>query len=298
MPRRPYRLALPQREALQEFIAENVKKGFIRKSTSPIAMGTFLVAKAGAKESEKQFRVVVDFKPVNEIVIDNRNPIPTIDDLMLYLADAKIFTKIDLRGAYNLIRIRPGDEWKTAFVCPQGQYEYTVMPFGLKTAPAIFQGMMSDIFADLLGQNVLIYLDDILIFSRDEDSHVDHVRDVLSRLQEHRLLAKREKCVFHTKQVVFLGYVISDTGVSVSQEKVQTILDWPVPTRRKELKAFLGCASFNRKFIKNFSKIIEPLLRLDVKTTLPWTELWTAECAEAFDAVKFAMTSPTNNIQR
>ena len=232
---------------------------------------------------------MVDFRPVNEIVVDNRNPIPSIDDLMSYLCESKIFTKIDLRGAYNLLRIKPGDEWKTAFVCPQGQFEYLVMPFGLKTAPAIFQSMMEDIFSDLLGRTVLIYLDDILVFSNSEREHVGHVKEVLSRLRDNRLLAKLEKCKFHIRSVEFLGYIVSDKGVSIAQEKVATILDWPKPTKRRELKSFLGTANFNRKFVANYSAIVAPLLALDSKEVKDFTQAWTKECDFAFEALKSAM---------
>lgn len=173
---------------------------------------------------------------------------------MTYLKGAKIFSKIDLRGAYNLLRIRPGDEWKTAFVCPQGHFEYTVMPFGLKTAPAIFQSMMEDIFSDLIGFSVLVYIDDILIFSKNEKEHKDAVREVLKILRANRLLAKPEKCVFDVTQVDFLGYVISDEGTSMSPSKVQDILNWPKPQSRRDLKSFLGTTNFSRKFIANFSE--------------------------------------------
>ena len=285
-PRKPFSLSLPERTALADFIEDNLKKGFIRKSKSPIAMGTFMVGK-----SNGEYRTVVDFRPVNEIVVDNRNPIPGIDDLMSSLCESRIFTKIDLRGAYNLLRIRPGDEWKTAFVCPQGQFEYLVMPFGLKTAPAIFQGMMEDIFGDLLGRTVLIYLDDILIFSSSEEEHFDHVKEVLSRLRANRLLAKLEKCVFSARSVDFLGYVISDKGISIAQDKVDTILAWPKPLKRRELKAFLGTANFNRKFVESYSEIVAPLLALDSKEVKDFSNAWSSDCDAAFRALKLAMAS-------
>ena len=285
-PRKPFSLSLPERKALSECIEENLKKGFIRKSKSPIAMGTFMVRKKNG-----EYRTVVDFRPVNEIVLDNRNPIPCIDDLMSSLCESKIFTKIDLRGAYNLLRIRPGDEWKTAFVCPQGQFEYMVMPFGLKTAPEIFQSMMEDIFGDLLNRTVLIYLDDILIFSQSEEEHINHVKEVLSRLQANRLLAKLEKCVFGTKCVDFLGYVISDKGISIAQDKVETIIDWPKPLKRRDLKAFLGTANFNRKFVANYSAIVTPLLALDSKEVKDFSMAWNSDCDTAFEALKLAMAS-------
>ena len=285
-PRKPFSLSLPEKKALEQFVAENLKTGFIRKSSSPIAMGTFCVKKANG-----DYRTVVDFRPMNEIAVDNRSPIPCIDDIMTYLNGAKLFSKIDLRGAYNLLRIRPGDEWKTAFVCPQGHFEYTVMPFGLKTAPAIFQSMMEDVFSDLIGLSVLVYIDDILIFSKDEVEHQATVREVLRRLRANRLLAKPEKCVFGVKKVDFLGYVISDEGTSVSPAKVQDILDWPRPQSRRELKSFLGTANFSRKFIANFSDIVMPLLALDSKDVKSVKEAWDDNCDEAFEKLKKAMVS-------
>ena len=285
-PRKPFSLSLPERQALEKFVAENLRTGFIRKSSSPIAMGTFCV-----KKSNGDFRTVVDFRPVNEITIDNRSPIPCIDDIMTYLNGATIFTKIDLRGAYNLLRIRPGDEWKTAFVCPQGHFEYTVMPFGLKTAPAIFQSMMEDVLSDLIGFSVLVYIDDILIFSKDANEHHETVREVLKRLRANRLLAKLEKCVFDVTKIDFLGYVISDVGISVAPEKVKDILDWPKPQSRRELKSFLGTANFSRKFIVDFSKIVVPLLNLDSKEVKSVKEAWDARCDEAFENLKKAMAS-------
>jgi transposase InsO family protein len=285
-PRKPFQLSRPESEALATYLKENLATGFIQKSQSPIAMGVFLVKKANG-----EFRTVVDFRPVNEIVVDNRNPIPCIEDIMTYLNDARIFSKIDLRGAYNLLRIRPGDEWKTAFVCSQGQFEYTVMPFGLKTAPAIFQSMMEDIFGDMLRSKVLIYLDDILIFSKNEEEHVEHVREVLKRLRKHRLLAKIEKCKFHCRLVDFLGYVISDQGISVAPSKAQSILDWPIPRNRRELKSFLGTANFNRKFIANFSTIAGPLLDLDSKAIKSVSASWTDECTDAFTSLKNAIAN-------
>jgi hypothetical protein len=202
------------------------------------------------------------------------------------LTDAKIFTKIDIRGAYNFVRIRPGDKWKTSFVCHLGQFESTVMSFGLlKTAPAIFQFMMEDFF--------LIYLDDILIYSVSEDEHKKHDLEVLRRLQNNRLLAKLEKSHFNCKFVEFLGYVISDVSVSVAAKKAEVIRNWPVPTRRRELKSFLGTANYNRKFIHGYSRIAAPLLALDTKevVTKKFSDCWNEECSRAFERLKEAITS-------
>jgi hypothetical protein len=210
---------------------------------------------------------------------------------MTYLNGSKLFSKIDLRGAYNLLRIRPGDEWKTAFVCPQGHFEYTVMPFGLKTAPAIFQSMMEDVFSDMLGRSVLVYIDDILIFSKTEEEHCETVREVLRRLRENRLLAKPEKCHFSVTSVEFLGYIISDEGVAVTPEKARDIIDWPRPRNRKELKSFLGTASFSRRFIADYTKMILPLLALDTKEVKSVQNAWSPECEKAFVTIKQAMST-------
>lgn len=286
VPRKAFQMSLPEKRAIEEFIEKGLKTGILEKAQSPIAMGMFLVKKANG-----DYREVVDFRPVNEITVERRNPIPCIDELMSNISNAKIFSKIDLRGAYNLLRIRPGDEWKTAFVCHLGQFQYKVMPFGLKTAPAIFQSMMEDIFGDLLRHSVVVYLDDILIYSSTKEEHIALVREVLSRLSRNRLLAKPEKCVFHEKSVSFLGYTISDLGVSIAKDKVETILQWPIPRSRKELKSFLGTASFSRKFIENFSAIVAPLQQLDNKTIRSLEGHWSTSCDEAFERLKTAMVN-------
>ena len=283
---KPYPVSFRQREVVEKYINDGLRKGTLRQSKSPIAMPMFLVPKKGGED-----RPVVDFRLVNEIVVDNCHPMPCIDDIMSYLAKARIFTKIDLTNAYNLVRIREGDEWKTSFVCHLGQFEYTVMPFGIKTAPAIFQGMMNDVFSDLLGVSVLIYLDDILIFSEDSKTHTEHVREVFRRLKKNRLLAKLKKCVFNVFEVDFLGYVVSTEGVKVAEDKVSAIKDWPKPQKRRELKSFLGTANFNRKFIAGYSDIVAPLLALDSKSVISFKEMWTSKCDEAFEKLKLAMSS-------
>ena len=165
------------------------------------------------------------------------------------------------------------------------------MPFGIKTAPAIFQSMMNDIFSDLLGVSVLIYLDDILIFSEKEEDHVDMVLEVLRRLKANRLLAKLKKCLFNVSEVEFLGYVVSKDGIKVAEDKVSTIVDWPKPTKRQELKSFLGTANFNRKFIANYSAIVAPLLALDSKSVVSFRDAWDSKCDAAFAQLKLAMSS-------
>ena len=169
---------------------------------------------------------------------------------------AKIFTKLNLRGAYNLVRVKAGDEWKTAFRTRYGHFESLVMPFGLTNAPAVFQHFMNDIFRDMLDHTVLIYLDDILIFSDSPSDHHQHVREVLKRLIQHALYAKAEKCEFDVTETDFLGFRISPTGVSMANNKVEAVTAWPMPTKIRELQQFLGFANFYRRFISGYSRII------------------------------------------
>ncbi len=178
------------------------------------------------------------------------------------LHTARYFTKLDLRSAYNLIRIREGDEWKTAFSTTSGHYEYRVMPFGLANSPSVFQAFVNDIFRDMLSQFVIVYINDILIYSDSLDTHVKHVRAVLKRLIQHQLYAKIQKCEFHQTQISFLGYVINFEGVTMDDSKVQAVLNWPKPTTVKELQRFLGFANFYWRFIRNFSMVAAPLTSL------------------------------------
>ena len=166
---------------------------------------------------------------MNSITHKDRYPLPLIPNLLDQLRDLKVFTKIDLRGAYNLVRIAPGDEWKTAFRTRYGLFDFMVMHFGLTNAPATFQRFMNTIFADLLDRFVVVYLDDILIFSKDPAEHKANVREVLSCLRKYKLFAKAEKCEFSVDTTEFLGFVISPSGISMSQSKVDAILKWPTP---------------------------------------------------------------------
>jgi hypothetical protein len=165
----------------------------------------------------------VDYRGLNKITKKNRYPLPLISGLLDWLRTGKIFTKLDLRGAYNLLRIRPGDEWKKAFCTRYGHFEYTVMPFGLTNALAVFQHLMNDIFQEYMDEFLVVYLDDILIFSKNQENHDKHVRLVLVTLREHGLYAKLEKCEFDKSSVAFLGYVISPDGIFMDKSKVETI---------------------------------------------------------------------------
>jgi hypothetical protein len=188
---------------------------------------------------------------------------------MAKLRDAKIFTKLDLRWGYNNVRIKEGDEWKTAFKTKYGSFEYLVMPFGLTNAPAAFQRFMNDLFRDLLDITVVVYLDDILIFSKDPAEHSNHVREVLQRLARNQLFCKPSKCHFHVTTVDYLGIQISPQGFSMDEKKIEAVTSWPTPKSVKQVQAFLGFVNYLRRFIPDFSSIARPLHNLTQKDK-PW----------------------------
>jgi RNase H-like domain found in reverse transcriptase/Reverse transcriptase (RNA-dependent DNA polymerase)/Integrase zinc binding domain/Retroviral aspartyl protease len=284
MPFKPiYNLSPKEQEAQKIYIQENLAKGFIRPSKSPAGSPQFFVAK-----KDGSLRPCVDYRELNALTIKDRTPLPLISDLIDRTAHAKIFTKIDLRGAYNLVRVKPGDEWKTAFRTRFGLFEYLVMPFGLTNAPAVFQRMMNTIFSDVIDVFVVIYLDDILVYSPDEESHVSHVRLVLSRLREYKLYAKLEKCEFHVSKVEFLGFVLSNGTVAMDPSKVSSVSTWPAPSSVREIQSFLGFVNFYRRFIPGFAKIAHPITSLTKKNT-PFH--WTVECQDAFEELKRLVTS-------
>ena len=269
--------------ALKEYIDENLKKGFIRPSTSPAGAGIFFVEK-----KDHTLRPCVDYRELNKITVKNRYPLPLVPELFQRLGAATVFTKLDLRGAYNLVRIRDGDEWKTAFRSRFGHFEYLVMPFGLCNAPATFQYFINDVLRDFLDLFVIVYLDDILIFSSSLEFHRRHVRSVLGRLRQHGLYAKAEKCEFEQESIPFLGLIISSEGIKMDPQKISAILDWPVPADKKGIQRFVGFANFYRKFIKGFSAIIAPITQLTKQGT---RFHWSPEAQGAFEALKELFTS-------
>ncbi|KAJ1576683.1 hypothetical protein NDA11_004364 [Ustilago hordei] len=242
---------------LRRYLDENLEKGFIRPSKSPARSPVLFVPK-----KDGGLRLCVDYRGLNEITVKNRAPLPLIEEQLFLLRKARIYTKLDLRAAYNLIRVAKGDEWKTAFGTQLGLYEYLVMPFGLANAPAHFQSFINDIFRDIIGVYVVVYLDDFLIFSDTEEVHVKHVTEVLTRLRSNRLFAKLSKCEFHTKTVEFLGYIIKPTGIEMDPEKVRTVKEWPMPESIHDIQRFLGFANFYRRFIAHFARIAKPLTAL------------------------------------
>ena len=220
---------------------ELLDKGFIRPSTSPWGCPALFV-----KKKDHGLRLCVDYRPLNAVTIKNKYPLPRIDILFDQLAGAKFFSKIDLRSGYHQIKIRPSDIPKTAFSTRYGLYEYLVMSFGLTNAPAYFMYLMNSVFMPELDKFVVVFIDDILMYSKTEEEHAQHLHIVLQRLREHQLYAKLSKCEFWLKEVSFLGHVITTEGISVDPSKVQDVLNWKAPTSVAEIRSFLGLVGYYR----------------------------------------------------
>ncbi len=240
------------------------------------------------KKKDGSLRPCVDYRGLNDITVKNRYPLPLMSSAFEILQGAKIFTKLDLRNVYHLVRIKEGDEWKTAFNTPVGHFEYRVLPFGLVNAPAVFQALVNDVLPDMINVFVFVYLDDILIFSPSLQVNVQHVRRVLQRLLENRLFVKAEKCMFHSRSVTFLGSVVSAEGISMDPDKVRAVIEWPVPDSRIALQRFLGIANFYRRFIRSFSQVAALLTALtSIRSHFTWSEV----AQNAFDHLKRLFTS-------
>ena len=204
----------------------------------------------------------MDYRPLNAVTIKNKYPLPRIDNLFDQLTRAKVFSKIDLRSGYHQIKIRPENIPKTTFSTRYGLYKYLVMSFGLTNAPSYFMYLMNSVFMPEFDKFMVVFIDDILIYSENEANHAEHLRVVLSRLREHKLYAKFSKCEFWLKKVPLLGHILSEGGISVYPSKVEEVIDWKAPTLVHEVWSFLGLAGYYRRFIPDFSKIAKPMTRL------------------------------------
>ncbi len=261
-----YLLNWNELEQLDKFLNENLESGRIRPSKSPFASPFFFV-----KKKDGTLRPVQDYRKLNEMTIKNCYPLLLISELTDKLRGAKYFTKLDVRWGYNNVQIQEGDEEKAAFQTNQGLFEPTVMFFGLTNSPATFQWMMNNIFCDLIGEGkVTIYLDNILIFSKNLNKHRQIVKCVLQRLRENKLFLKVEKCKFEVLETEYLGVIISEDSVRMDPVKITGIAEWPMPAKKKELQPFLGFTNFYQKFIKNYSKVVKVLTQLTGNTAWTW----------------------------
>ncbi|WVZ58136.1 hypothetical protein U9M48_008439 [Paspalum notatum var. saurae] len=278
--KRQYRVAPKEQE---KNIDELLGKGFIRPSSSPWAFPVLFVDK---KDGSR--RMCVDYRALNDVTIKNKYPLPRIDDLFDQLQGACVFSKIDLRSGYHQMKIRPSDIPKTAFITRFGLYEYIVMSFGLTNAPAYFMNLMNKVFMEYLDKFVVVFIDDILIYSKTEEEHEEHLRLVLQKLRDHKLYAKLSKCEFWLDQVPFLGHIVSKGGIMVDPSKISSVMDWKVPEVVKEVRGFLGLAGYYRRFIESFSRIAKPMTSL-LEKGVPF--IWTKERQAAFDELKKRLTT-------
>jgi hypothetical protein len=228
-------------------------------------------------------RMCVDYRSLNEVTVKNKYPLPRIEDLFDQMKGASVFSKIDLRSGYHQLKIRESDIPKTAFRTQYGLYEYTVMSFGLTNAPAYFMYLMNKVFMEYLDRFIVVFIDDILIFSKMMEEHEEHLRLVLEKLRSNQLYAKFSKCEFWLTEVAFLGYVISAGGVSFDLSKVKDVLNWMPPITVSEIQSFLRLAGYYRRIIKDFSKIAKPMTKqLEKNKAFEWTR----ECQASFEELK------------
>ena len=260
--RPPYRANPEETKEIQRQVEDLLNRGYVRESLSPCAVPILLVPK-----KDGTMRMCTDCRSINNITVRYRHPIPRLDDMLDELCGSTIFSKIDLRSGYHQIRMKEGDECKTAFKTKFGLYEWLVMPFGLTNAPSTFMRLMNHVLRSFIGKFVVVYFDDILIYSKTLEDHVGHIKCVLAVLREEKLYANVEKCTFCTNKVVFLGFVVSAKGVEVDEEKIKAIREWMPPQNVSQVRSFLGLAGFYRRFVKDFSTIAAPMNELTKKDT-------------------------------
>jgi hypothetical protein len=270
-----------QKQELEWQCAEMLRTRVIRPSTSTFSAPVLLV-----KKGDESWRFCIDYRTLNATTVKDKFPIPVVKFLD-ELHDASFFSKLDLRSGYHQVLMHPDDVEKTAFQTHEGLFEFLVMPFGLTNAPATFQALMNEVMRPFLRRFVLVFFDDILIYSSIWPDHLRHVHLVLKRLQEHRLLVKRSKCVFGSRTVSYLGHVISAAGVAMDEQKVRAVWEWPVPRTVHAVHAFLGLTGYYQRFIQDYGSIAAPLTALLRKDAF----LWSSEAETAFHTLQRALTT-------
>jgi len=278
-----YPLSREEREEVREFVKEQLKKGYIRPSKSPQIAPVFFV---GKKDEKK--RMVQDYWYLNEWMIKNNYPLPLISDVLENIGTKKLFTKMDLRWGYNNVRIKEGDEWKAAFMMPEGSFEPTVMFFGLTNSPATFQAIMNELLRDLINTGkVAVFIDDVIVGTETDEGHNELVVEVIKRLEENDLYVKPEKCKWKVREVEFLGVIIGPEGIKIEKEKVKGVLEWPTLKCIKDVQKFLGLANYYCRFIEGFAIVARPLHDV-VKKDKKWD--WTERQEKVFKELKERFT--------
>ncbi|GJS21588.1 putative reverse transcriptase domain-containing protein [Tanacetum coccineum] len=281
--RAPYRLAPSEMKELSDQLKELSDKGFIRPSSSPWGAPVLFV-----KKKDGSFRMCIDYRELNKLTVKNRYPLPRIDDLFDQLQGSSIYSKIDLRSGYHQLRVREEDIPKTAFRTRYGHYEFQVMPFGLTNAPAVFMDLMNRVCKPYLDKFVIVFIDDILIYSKNKQEHAEHLKLILELLKKEQLYAKFSKCEFWIPKVQFLGHVIDSQGIHVDPAKIESVKDWESPKSATEIRQFLGLAGYYRRFIEGFSKIAKPMTKLTQKKI---KFEWSDKAEAAFQLIKQKLCS-------
>ena len=278
MSRAPYRMAPTELKELKSQLQELLDKGLIRPSVSPWGAPVLFV-----KNKDGTLRMCIDYRQINKVTVKKKFPLPRIEYLFDQLKGAGVFSKIDLRSGYYQLRVKEGDVPKTAFRTQYGHYEFLVMPFGLTNAPAAFMDLMNRVFRPYVDQFVVVFIDDILVYSRDAQEHEQHLRIVLETLREKKLYAKLSKCDFWLKEVSFLGHIVSAEGIRVDPAKIEAVVNWKSPQNVTEVRSFLGLAGYYRRFVRGFSVIASPLTKL-LRKGIKFE--WTDKCHNSFEQLK------------
>uniref|UniRef100_A0A388K243 Reverse transcriptase domain-containing protein n=1 Tax=Chara braunii TaxID=69332 RepID=A0A388K243_CHABU len=252
-----YRMSEEELSVLRAQLDGPLQKGWIRPSSSPYGAPVLFVRK-----KNKDLRLCMDYRKLNAQTIRNAGPLPRIDDLLEQLGGAQFFSKLDLKSGYHQLEIRKEDRYKTTFKTRYGHFEWLVMPFGLTNAPATFQAAMTTEFRHMLDRFVLIYLDDILVYSRSLDEHVEHLRTVLERLRQAKYKANRDKCEFAQQELEYLGLYVTPQGIRPLADKIEALRVWPEPTNTTDVRSFMGLAGYYHRFITGYSRIAAPMTRL------------------------------------
>ena len=277
----PYRIPHAKQDQLANEIREMLEQGVISKSISSFNSPLLIVPKPNGK-----IRPCIDYRRLNDITIPIAFPIPRISDLLNSLSTTKVITALDLASAYHQCEVREEDRHKTAFTVGSTKYEFNRVAFGMTNAPSYFARIINQSLSDILGSNLVAYMDDLLIFSENEDQHLEKLEQVLSKLSLVNLKIKTNKCLFFAKQVKFLGFIISDKGMQMDAARTQSLSTMPYPKNKKQLQAFLGACNYYRSFVRNFADIADPLYEL-LRKNVPFT--WTDAQAEAVDLLKLCL---------